>query len=70
MVVRRHPVIASLVDELDAAGAIVAMMSGSGSTVFGVFSAVPAADRRPSRDGLTIVETRTSERVVRVELDE
>ena len=69
VVARRHPVIAELVDELDAAGAIVAMMSGSGSTVFGVFSALPVADRRPSRDGVRMVETRTSERVVRVELD-
>ena len=69
VIARRHPVIGKLVDELDAAGAIVAMMSGSGSTVFGVFSAFPTAGQRPSRDGVTIVETRTSERVVRVELD-
>jgi 4-diphosphocytidyl-2-C-methyl-D-erythritol kinase len=69
VVARRHPVIAELVDELDAAGAIVAMMSGSGSTVFGVFTSPPDAGAIVRSTGLTVTETRTSERVVRVELD-
>ena len=69
VVARRHPVIAKLIDELDAAGAALAMMSGSGSTVFGVFADPPDAARLARTTGLTVTETRTSERVVRVEVD-
>ena len=35
---RRHPEIIEYVDALRGAGALVALMSGSGSTVFGVFA--------------------------------
>lgn len=38
-VVERHPVIGQLRDRLRAEGALLAAMSGSGSTVFGVFTA-------------------------------
>jgi 4-diphosphocytidyl-2-C-methyl-D-erythritol kinase len=69
-VAARHPVIAELVAELDAAGAILAMMSGSGSTVFGVFSSPADAAAIAQRARVTAMETRTSERVVRVEIDE
>jgi 4-diphosphocytidyl-2-C-methyl-D-erythritol kinase len=69
VVTRRHHIIAKLVDELDAAGATLAMMSGSGSTVFGVFPTPPDAASIARSTGLTVMETRTSERVVRVEVD-
>jgi 4-diphosphocytidyl-2-C-methyl-D-erythritol kinase len=62
----RHPEIASCVVALRTRGARIAMMSGSGSTVFGIF------DRRP--DGVTdaagvatSLRTRTANRVVGVE---
>jgi 4-diphosphocytidyl-2-C-methyl-D-erythritol kinase len=38
----RHPEIGILVDQLTRAGAMIAMLSGSGSTVFGVFGTAPA----------------------------
>jgi 4-diphosphocytidyl-2C-methyl-D-erythritol kinase len=39
VVASRHPQIQTLVDRLRAAGCDIAMMSGSGSSVFGVFPA-------------------------------
>jgi 4-diphosphocytidyl-2-C-methyl-D-erythritol kinase len=39
----RHPVLGELKAHLDAAGAVVAAMSGSGSTVFAVFASAAAA---------------------------
>jgi len=45
----RHPVIGQLKERLMDAGAVMAAMSGSGSTVFGVFKSEPAA-RRVARD--------------------
>jgi 4-diphosphocytidyl-2-C-methyl-D-erythritol kinase len=69
VVSRRHPVISKLVGELDAAGAALAMMSGSGSTVFGIFAEPPDAARVARSTGIAVTETRTSERVVRVALD-
>jgi len=65
----RHPMITELVSGLDAADATIAMMSGSGSAVFGVFASrsdVPALRPGP---GVLTIETRTSERVVRVEME-
>jgi 4-diphosphocytidyl-2C-methyl-D-erythritol kinase len=49
-------------------GALISMMSGSGSSVFGVFSndAGVTAGLAP---GVQAIETRTSERVFRVELE-
>jgi 4-diphosphocytidyl-2-C-methyl-D-erythritol kinase len=69
VVTRRHPVIATLIDELDRAGATLAMMSGSGSTVFGIFPDSADAARVALKTAFTVTETRTSERVVRVEVD-
>ncbi|MEP6494206.1 MAG: 4-(cytidine 5'-diphospho)-2-C-methyl-D-erythritol kinase [bacterium] len=79
VVARRHGVIAELAGEIRAAGALISMMSGSGSTVFGVFSAHGAFGARgaapqvagiPPRAGVTTILTSTSERVVRVDLEE
>jgi len=69
VVARRHPIIAELVDSLRAHGAAIAMLSGSGSTVFGIFDGVPDAAAVERSTGHSAVATRTSDRVVRVELD-
>ena len=65
---RRHPVIAELVDELEAADAVIAMMSGSGSAVFGVFDAFPDSTLLRHAAGYTCIETHTAARVERVEV--
>jgi 4-diphosphocytidyl-2-C-methyl-D-erythritol kinase len=69
VVTARHPEIASCVIALRARGARIAMMSGSGSTVFGVFDRRSDAVGDPTR-GVTSVRTRTANRVVGVELTE
>jgi 4-diphosphocytidyl-2-C-methyl-D-erythritol kinase len=69
VVAARHPVIAELVDELRSADAVVAMLSGSGSSVYGLFNDPPDAAAITRSTGLTTIVTRTSDRVVRVELD-
>lgn len=69
VVARRHPIIAELVDELRSHGAAIAMLSGSGSTVFGIFDNAPDAAAIARSTGHSAVATRTSGRVVRVELD-
>jgi len=73
VVASRHPEIARTVVRLRDAGARLAMMSGSGSTVFGVFDDVDAADAadrlRDLPGGATIAWTRSADRVVPVALD-
>ncbi|MEO7082735.1 MAG: 4-(cytidine 5'-diphospho)-2-C-methyl-D-erythritol kinase [Gemmatimonadaceae bacterium] len=70
VVARRHPVIAQLVDELRAVGAGLAMLSGSGSTVFGVFDDEPDAAAVARSTGQDVIQTNTSDRVVGVELEQ
>lgn len=67
VVMERHPVIGEIVHGLRERGASVAMMSGSGSSVFGVFPW--PLDVRTMRlpSGCRAIETRTSERVVQVQ---
>lgn len=65
VVVRRHAVIGELVDELRAAAPVVAMMSGSGSAVFGIFEGPPDA-AFVDRPGVITMVTATSERVAPV----
>lgn len=43
-VIERHPVIGKLIGRLTGLGAAMAAMSGSGSTVFGIFSTAKAAE--------------------------
>ena len=64
----RHSRISELSRALTAAGARIAQLSGSGSTVFGVFDAPP--DRRALEASLAcpIAYTKTSARVVAVEV--
>ena len=64
-VVRRHPEIAEIKDQLRAGGAIAAAMSGSGSAVFGLFRTRPAAAKmlRPlAKGGARTLLTRTMTR--------
>ncbi len=68
-VARRHPQIAEIVDELDSVDALVALLSGSGSTVFGVFDAPPDAAAITRSTGFSTISTRTSDRVFRVEVE-
>lgn len=67
---RRHGEIAPMLEALRACGASPALMSGSGSTVFGVFAdgASAAAAATQLRDGRLghVVVTRSAERVERV----
>jgi 4-diphosphocytidyl-2-C-methyl-D-erythritol kinase len=66
----RHPMIAELVDELSSANAVLAMLSGSGSAVYGVFDQPPDAAAITRSTKLSTMVTRTSDRVVRVEVDQ
>jgi 4-diphosphocytidyl-2-C-methyl-D-erythritol kinase len=66
VVARPHPQIAELVDELRAAGATVALLAGSGSSVFGVFEAPPDAAAIARSAGVSAITTRTSDAVARV----
>jgi 4-diphosphocytidyl-2-C-methyl-D-erythritol kinase len=64
VVAAHHPEIARLRDTLRQRGAMLAQMSGSGSTVFGVFDApAPAV----SIDGTRLLQTSTVEKVAPVE---
>jgi 4-diphosphocytidyl-2-C-methyl-D-erythritol kinase len=58
----RHPNIAGIVSDLMSAGAVAAAMTGSGSTVFGLFereAVMAAAARRMNRLGRSLTMTRT-----------
>jgi 4-diphosphocytidyl-2-C-methyl-D-erythritol kinase len=60
-IVERHPVIAKLKDQLMKMGAAMAAMSGSGSTVFGVFTterAAKGAATKLARSGADVRATR------------
>lgn len=58
-VIARHGEIAGCRDALASAGARIARMSGSGSTVFGVFDRRPAAELPGLPTGVRVVPTRT-----------
>jgi len=62
---RRHPDIAAIRQALDDAGATVAAMTGSGSTVFGLFDAIGTAEQAAatlSRAGWRTLVTSTRPR--------
>jgi len=69
VVARHHPRIAQLVDELVSFGASPAMMSGSGSTVFGVFAELPDRSALTRSANCTAILTSTAERVGRVTVE-
>lgn len=66
----RYPVIAELVDELSSRDALLAMLSGSGSAVFGVFAEPPDVASVTRNTGVTTIPTRTSDRVARVDVEQ
>lgn len=59
-VAARHPEITGCREALTAAGARISLMSGSGSTVFGVFDRRPPPDLPGLPAGVRLVGTRTS----------
>lgn len=67
-VIARHPEIAQMIAALNGEGALIARMSGSGSSVFGVFANAPALDK--ARGEWTVRRTRTLRSVVRPERTE
>lgn len=72
VVFAHHPELAALRNQMELSGAVIARMSGSGSTIFGVYEAASADDasRRQGRLaglGLRVIETVTVDRVARVE---
>jgi 4-diphosphocytidyl-2-C-methyl-D-erythritol kinase len=66
----RHGEIPRIVDRLRSVNALIAMMSGSGSTVFGVFGRETTAIGDVGLDNVASVVTRTSERVRAVEISD
>jgi 4-diphosphocytidyl-2-C-methyl-D-erythritol kinase len=70
VVAAHHPPIALLRDTLRRNGAVIAQMSGSGSTVFGVFDveSAPASVGEYERAGARVIRTSTVDRVAPVEL--
>jgi 4-diphosphocytidyl-2-C-methyl-D-erythritol kinase len=67
VVSRRHPQVAELVDELASFGAIVSMMSGSGSVVFGIFGDRPDIAAITRSTNRTAILAKTADRVSSVE---
>lgn len=67
VVEERHPELRRLRESLGAAGALIAHLAGSGSSVFGVFDGSAPLPRDCDRDAL-VIPTRTSARVVQVEV--
>lgn len=68
VVFARHPEIHACVAQLQAAGARIARMSGSGSTAFGVFDRRHQADAAAFPAGTRLVQTRTATSVPAVRL--
>ncbi|MFL5579296.1 MAG: 4-(cytidine 5'-diphospho)-2-C-methyl-D-erythritol kinase [Gemmatimonadaceae bacterium] len=67
LVAARHPDVAQMLRALEDCGASLARMSGSGSTVFGIFEEPPDEHALESATGCRVLLTRTAERVVPVE---
>lgn len=68
VVVERHPELAGHLDALRKQGALLAMMSGSGSSLFGIYEGKPSSASLSAATGARVMTTRTAERVVGVEL--
>ena len=67
VVVAHHPAIGSCLDALRAAGAAIARLSGSGSTVFGVFDGGAPTTLPGLLEGTRLIPTRVVPRVAPVE---
>jgi 4-diphosphocytidyl-2-C-methyl-D-erythritol kinase len=70
VVARRHPEIDALAGVFRAAGATIALLAGSGSTVFGVFVSPPAPASMAFAAGVRVIHTKTSDRVERVTVED
>jgi 4-diphosphocytidyl-2-C-methyl-D-erythritol kinase len=68
VVARRHAIIDELADEMSSMNAVVALMSGSGSSVFGVFNDPADVAALTRSTGFTTLATHTSDRVERVDV--
>jgi 4-diphosphocytidyl-2C-methyl-D-erythritol kinase len=69
VVAGRHPETATIAEHFRSRGASIAMLAGSGSTVFGIFDATPdVASLRLDAD-VRVITTWTSDRVERVTVD-
>ncbi len=66
VVAAHHPEIRTILSSLDGAGATISLMSGSGSTVFGVFDSPPKEPSLPP--GARVVHTNTVRTVAPVEV--
>lgn len=64
----RHPLLGTAREALASRGAQVARMTGTGSTVFGIFDRAPDATLLSADIGARVVLTRTAERVAPVEV--
>jgi 4-diphosphocytidyl-2-C-methyl-D-erythritol kinase len=63
-VIKRHPQIRSLLDSFNESGSFICSLSGSGSTVFGVYEALPDDTALGAFEGTTMIPTRTADKVV------
>lgn len=70
VVSRRYPAIATILDRFRRANSRIALLSGSGSTVFGVFDGVPEVAAMGLGDDVRTITTWTSERVERVSIEQ
>ncbi len=70
VVVRRQPQIGELVARFRAAGARIALLAGSGSTVFGIFDAPPDVASLGLSADVRAITTWTSDRVERVTVEQ
>ena len=68
VVERRHPMLREIRERLAAEGATLARLSGSGSSVFGLFEGTPSLV--DLHGGASAIPTRASARVVQVEVQE
>ena len=69
VVARRHPETAGLSGRLQSAGASIALLAGSGSTVFGIFNRPPDVASLELDASVRVITTWTSDRVERVTVD-
>ena len=68
VVVERHPELARAIAVLRAAGSPLVQMTGSGSTVFGVFNARPSGGVIAMPDGFTALHAQTLTKVANVQV--
>lgn len=60
----RYPEIRTLIDAFKGTGSFLCSMTGSGSTVFGVYDALPAETVLDTFEEATIIPTRTADKIV------